>query len=298
MPEIKHEVSVVILSYNRPTELKLAIESVLASKGVDLQVLVVDNLSGRSAEIRDMVAAYDQVNLLAVPNNSGFTGGMNRGLKWAKRKFILLTEDDIILSANCISKMAEYLNSSARPLLVSPVILNRSDNLIRSAGGDVDLSNGYLKKMHHAGEVLGTQVPRLREVSYLSGALLFGRSETWKLLNGFREDFFMYFEDDEICQRLRKKQGALVVLGEVTAVHVDPAPGVELLWLKRMKLRNLVQLYFLHGKSGSLLPFFIRNLLLSPLKQLFIRPEAILISLSVMFEVLIRLPTLLKDRRA
>src|SRR5690554_1365429 len=91
----KPAVSVVVLSYDRPRRLRSALESIRAQSLPPTEILVIDNPSQSSDQIRRECAAVSGVNLLSTGRNVGFAGGMNFGLSLAGCELVLLTEDDL-----------------------------------------------------------------------------------------------------------------------------------------------------------------------------------------------------------
>src|SRR4051812_12931474 len=127
--------SVVVLSYNRPDLLDKALRSIAAQSFMDRDVVVIDNPSPQSPRIREIVAVFKDVRLVANKWNSGFTGGMNQGLAAATGEYIYLTEDDIELDGACLATLVDYLENHPETGLAGPVMWNLQTPTIRCAGG-------------------------------------------------------------------------------------------------------------------------------------------------------------------
>lgn len=56
-------------------------------------------------------------------------------------------------------------------------------------------------------------------VDWAAGSFLLFKKESYMELNGFNEDFFMYFEDAEICRRAHKKRMTLTYIPRIKAIH-------------------------------------------------------------------------------
>jgi glycosyltransferase involved in cell wall biosynthesis len=87
-------VSVVISTYNRRDMLPLALRSGLGQRGVDLEVIVVDN--GSTDGTAAMLAAWDDDRLRVIRNERslGSIGGRNTGLAAARGEWVGLLDDD------------------------------------------------------------------------------------------------------------------------------------------------------------------------------------------------------------
>lgn len=97
------ELSVVLLQHRLPELTKVALQSVLESDwGKPCDIILVDNGSPYS-EIE--WAASKPVEIISLPNNIGYIRGTNVGWRAAQGEFILLLNNDIALSSQCIRRM-------------------------------------------------------------------------------------------------------------------------------------------------------------------------------------------------
>jgi GT2 family glycosyltransferase len=289
-------VSVVVLSYNRPELLRAALASVMAQTHRPAEVLVVDNRSPRSQEIAAVVAEFPDCHFIANPDNRGFARGMNTGLRAATGDYILLSEDDIILEPDALAALLDYLADRPEVGLCSGLMLNRGSGTVRCAGGDSRLGTRYWKVIHGEGEANGSAYRDPFDVTYIPGALMFARRAYLEELGGFREDFFMYFEDDELCQRVLKSGRRIAVVPACRVRHCEPAPGSTPAWVGRIKLRNFLALYVLHAPPAVLPAFALRYGLFDLVRSARRGRRHCWDFLVAWSWVLLRLPCLLRDR--
>ncbi|MBC7933414.1 MAG: glycosyltransferase family 2 protein, partial [Rubrivivax sp.] len=215
-------VSVVLLSYNRPDYLRQAVASIRAQSYRSIELIVVDNPSPSSAEIAETVAAQGNVRLIRSSVNSGYAGGMNRGIESAAGRYIYLTEDDIVLDKDCIRHLVEYAKERQSGGLVSPVMYNKTEGTIRCAGGEFALGAVYRRRTHGEGERDTGQFARPFNVTYIDGATMFARADLFRRLGGFREEYFMYVEAVEFCARALKAEQTLTVIPRARVYHFEP----------------------------------------------------------------------------
>jgi GT2 family glycosyltransferase len=254
-------VTVVLLSYARPQYLAEALPSVVGQSYSNLEILVVDNHSDFSDEIAAIVGRYSRVRLLSNQDNLGFTGGMNLGIHASHGRYILLTEDDMVLDRDCIREFVQYATQTFEVGLLSGLILNRSDGSVWCAGGDVELGSVFRMKIIGQGDRDAGQFSRAFNVNYVPGSMIFASSAALKQLGGFREDFFMYCEDVELCFRILEQSGRITVLPAARASHFEPSPGPIPDGIEFHKLKNLLALYILHATPGVLVTFLFRYIL-------------------------------------
>jgi glycosyltransferase involved in cell wall biosynthesis len=92
-------VSVIIPTFNRPAFLEEAVQSVLAQKFSDYEIIVIDDGSeGRFQErIQDLRRFYAQLSVYRLPSNKGASVARNFGLRKSKGDYILFLDDDDLL---------------------------------------------------------------------------------------------------------------------------------------------------------------------------------------------------------
>lgn len=260
-------VSVIVLSYNRPACLEQSLASVLAQSYTNLDVVVVDNPSGASADIERIVRRHARVRLLQNPTNVGFAGGMNRGIAAAVGEYVCLTEDDIVLDVDSVRRLVEYAEAHTPTGLLSPLIFNRTAGTVRCAGGEFNLGGVYRKEIHGAGAPDAGLFPRPFDVTYVAGSSIFARADFLRRVGGFREEFFMYVEDVELCARVIRSGRRITVVPDARVYHIEPAEETGLApHLEFQKLKNFFALYLLHAPRRVLPEFFLRYAALGTLR--------------------------------
>lgn len=249
-------VSVVILSYSRPELLRRAIESVADQSYPSLDILVVDNLSQKSEAIARIVSTFPRVRFIRNDRNLGFAGGMNVGIASAAGEYVYLTEDDVSLRPGCLSSMMTYMERHPDAGLVAPVMYDQSSGSVRSAGGRFALDSIFTLKI--ITERATGQEPLPFDVMYVPGASMLARASFLKLLKGFREDFFLYQEDLELCIRVLKSGRRIITVPSAGVDHVDPPGGWASDTIEYFRMRNLFATYMLHAPARVLPSFVIR----------------------------------------
>lgn len=253
-------VTIVVLSHNRPALLEKALRSITEQTCPDCEVLVVDNASPSSARIHDLVNSFDGVRLLANPTNRGFTGGMNQGLAEANGEYVYLTEDDIELERECVATLVEYLARHPKVAIAGPVMWNRRSLTIRCAGGSFSLGPVYRMLVTGAGEIdLPDTAPF--GTMFIPGAMIAARTSMLRTLGGFRSDFFMYGEDVELCARVVERGWTMAIVPAARVFHHEPPDDPEPPAISFHKQKNLAALYMLHAPLNVLPGFFARYLI-------------------------------------
>src|SRR5262249_54518150 len=178
--------------------------------------------SDNTTSVIELVNQFPEFQLICNSSNLGFTGGMNIGLKSASGDYVLLVEDDIIVHSKCIEHLVKCLSEDPSVGLASGLMYNRGDRKIRCAGGTVSLGSTYQKTVFGAGETDQGQFQEPFNVNYIPGAFMMARTHVLRRLGGFRDSFFMYFEDTELCLRAKKRGYQIKVVPSAKVQHWEP----------------------------------------------------------------------------
>jgi GT2 family glycosyltransferase len=289
-------VTVVLLSYNRPHLLREALASVASQTCRSTEIIVVDNRSHVSGQVAGVVADHPQVRLIANDTNLGFTGGMNVGIRAARGRYTFLTEDDMVLAPSCMAELAAFMESRPHVGLASGVILKRHTTTIHYAGGRISLGGIYRKVVLGAGDTYRGQYAQPYSVNYVTGAMLFARTDFLRDLGGFREDFFMYHDDDELCARVTRLGKAIMIVPGAMAEHFEPPSGQPAPRTEFHKIKNCAALYLLHAPACVLPEFFVRYGGITTVRQIVARPRLFLTHLRAWAHTLTRVIPLLRER--
>ncbi|GAA1658100.1 glycosyltransferase family 2 protein [Microbacterium flavum] len=184
-----------------------------AEHGID--VIIVDCFSSdaEAARVASVCERHGWTPLL-LDENLGFGGGVNRGadLAFARGADVLLVVNpDATLDAGAARALVEA--AAAEDALVAPTI-RKPDGSLWSEGSDMYLDDGSIAGVRHRASHAGR--PRL---FWLTGACFAISRALWRRVGGYADDYFLYWEDVDLSDRIREAGGALRVLDDVAAVH-------------------------------------------------------------------------------
>jgi len=223
-------VGALLLNWRQSALTRQCLDDLVAAQTSGLCALVLDNGSadGSADELR-AAAARATANglpceLLALAGNLGFTGGMNRGFQWAAAngcEFVLVLNNDLRLPPGFLGPLVEVLANDARVAAVMPTVL-RPDGRVWAQGGSLGFCANALRLCGHG----GTPAPTTHgpeAVDFAPGACVLFRARELAALGGFDDAYFMYWEDVELCHRLRARGGRIVWLPWVRVTHLGGA---------------------------------------------------------------------------
>lgn len=290
-------VSVVILSYNRPDFLQQALQSIAAQTYSRLEIVVVDNPSSESERIRGIVAEFPAVRLIAMPTNAGYTGGMNEGIRQSRGEYVYLTEDDMVTDPHAIAAMVAYAESDSQAAIISGIHFNERGAMVH-AGGFIKLA--VLFSLFLIGRDTPEPPPLAGPfcATYATGAMMMLRRSAVEGLGTFRPDFFMYLEDVELCVRILRAGGTIVIVPAATARTLADRPTEKSSSLLNFhKFKNLQALYLLHARAGVLPGFFARYSAALWLRYLFRDPAVAMAVARANLWLVLHWPSLFRERR-
>jgi GT2 family glycosyltransferase len=228
------EIAAIIVNYNAGAELERALRSIADDMADHAwEGVVVDNASidGSGAAV-DAFAA--NVRLVRNSTNVGFARAVNQGLAATSAPCVLIMNPDCRLMAGAAGTLRAILDAHPQCAIVGPRILNPDGSMQGSARGDPDMLTGLfgrttlLRKIFPflpiaKRNIVVDEALRGGEesviVDWLSGACMLARREALDAVHGFDERFFLYWEDADLCRRLRAHGHHVRYVPGATAIH-------------------------------------------------------------------------------
>jgi len=227
------EVSVAIVNFNAGDDLRAALAS--AARELDGRAwegFVVDNASqdGSAVIAQEFAPA---VSLIANPTNVGFGRAVNQGLARARAPFVLIMNPDARLAAGALATLEGELRREPQCAIAGPRILDPDGSVQGSARGDPDMFTGFFGRSTALRRLM-PWLPASRRnvvdegvpagaaslaVDCLSCACVLARREAIVAAGGFDERYFLYWEDADLCRRLRTRGYEVRYVPGATAVH-------------------------------------------------------------------------------
>jgi glycosyltransferase involved in cell wall biosynthesis/GT2 family glycosyltransferase len=214
---------VLVVSYRRADLLRRCLDSVHKHLG-DCRVLVWDNLSVGSPDIRQLSGSYPGVEWTFADRNVGYAKAINGLAGQAGDADLLLLNPDAELTGPLTRSRAalgERRVAAVSPKVADPAggedwdVARRKQTVIRS----IVSHSGYGKRLR--GRAVSDYYPQQpREVDgYLSGCCLLISGAAWRELGGFDEKFFLYGEESDWQAKARKSGWRLLLADEQDVTH-------------------------------------------------------------------------------
>jgi len=218
----KIKLSIIIINYNGEEYLKSCIESIYSNcNSITFEIIIFDNNSIDNSA--DLIGQYfSEVKFIKHDKNIGFAKGNNKAVKSAKGEFILLLNNDTILTEDLfgIIKILEKNNNIGA---LGIKMLDKKKNYAPSAGKFPKpfklwrISNlNYRSNEFKTGKF---KDDNFFKVDWVSGAFLLTKKSYWDKVKGLDEDYFMYVEDVDYCKKLTYINKITVFVPSISFIH-------------------------------------------------------------------------------
>lgn len=228
MSERRPDLAVVVVNRNAGAHLDRCLRSVLAAAGgLALEVVVVDNASTDGSA--RAVETHPGVRLIANPDNRGFSAAANQGIRATAAPWVLLLNPDAEVWAGTLAALVERAEDDPRVAVVGPLLRN-ADGTVYPSGRRIP---SLVDAVGHA--FLAPLWPRNpftrryrmeewdrtteREVPWVSGAAMLLRRAAVEEVGLLDEGYFLYFEELDLCTRLRERGWKVLFTPEVEVLH-------------------------------------------------------------------------------
>lgn len=230
----KLPVSVIIVSFNTKNLTRKALQALYNSSKFPEQVILVDNNS-QDGSVEMVKQEFPQVLLIESKENLGFAKGNNLGIKtFASQPYIWLLNSDTETGKNSLEQLVSYMDKHSKIGALGPQMIY-PNNELQSVGGFFPSINNvfyylipfafFLPKLWRRKLKSMAIFPRLipedgLELDYVTGAAVLLRREALDQVGLMPEDYFMYFEETDMCWRMKKTGWKIKVINTDPVVHV------------------------------------------------------------------------------
>lgn len=233
-------VTAVMLAYGDEPTLVEAVEAVLASTGVVVDVVLVDN--GCTSDAVGALASSDGVTVLHPGSNTGFATGCNVGAAAASGDFLAFVNSDAIVTPSALRHLVRAAADPEVALASASLRLHDKPDLMNSAGNPVHFSG--LSWAGGLGEP-ADEHREARDVTSVTGAAVVSRRATFTTLGGFCDLMFAYCEDAELSLRAWQRGLRCRYVPEAVVLHhyEFSRNPLKMYLLERNRLLLLLTLY-------------------------------------------------------
>lgn len=233
------KLSIIIVNYNARAFLRDCLRSLYRrTYDFTIEVIVVDNAS-HDGSVAMVIEAYPQVRLIETGRNLGFARGNNVGIRVCRGEFVLLLNSDTSVLGEALATLVRFLDTRpevavASARVVYPDLTDQGvarafptpwnalfgrQSLLTRLFPNNRISRKYLvSRQGHADEPF--------EVDWVSGACLMARKSVLDDVGRLDERFFMYWEDADLCFRIKQENWKVYCVPAAVVVHYEGKSSV------------------------------------------------------------------------
>jgi GT2 family glycosyltransferase len=207
------DITLILVTYRSE---KLIIKNLEVLK--KFPVVIIDN--SNSDELEKIIFDYGNIDLIKSSKNLGYGAANNLGISNASTPFILIINPDILINEDAINDLFKnFLNDPDNIGILGPSLYDQK--MYRRTNGTIS----YLDQLNGVNvSNLSNNFPSYNTCcKFLMGCCYLMRRDFFNSLGGFDENFFMYFEDNDLCDRTLKKGKYIMEVPSSKFIHLENA---------------------------------------------------------------------------
>lgn len=220
------DISIIIVNYQSWEPLRECLESILCSETNLLhETIIIDNFSND-----DQLDSFKQKfsNFIFISNNSntGFSSACNQGAKIATGNHFLFLNPDTIILPNTLDVFYEIYKNNPEIGILSCLQINKKNNLFSQRKIFPSHIHGFgisrfFYKIFFKRKIKNKFATKndLFYPDWVTGAVLFISNYWFEKTHGWNEDYWLYFEDVDICKRITQNNIKVAVTNKTTVQH-------------------------------------------------------------------------------
>ena len=229
-------VTIVVVNFNSGERAAACVRSAIADLGGETwEAIVVDNASrpGDLAPLDGLPA-----RIIRHQENRGFAAAVNAAAAVTQSRFLWLLNPDCVVHPGAYAALAADLAAGERRALAAPLLPNADGTVQASARGEPSASTGLFGRHSALARLfpraratrrnlpasdLAETMPEGADVDWVMGAAMLIRRDRFDEVNGFDERYFLYWEDADLCRRLRDRGYTIRYVPRARATHAGGA---------------------------------------------------------------------------
>ena len=179
------DLTIIIVSFKSGKILERCLDSI----DDKYPVIIVENSLNKDLK-NHLEKKYKNVDCILPNQNLGYGAGNNLGIEKAKTKYLLILNPDTTLQNNTLDELLFSAEKIKNFAILGPKIIE-GDEISEK---EINLNN--FKK---------TEMSVEKSISYVKGFAIFIKKEEFEDIGFFDENFFLYFEEIDLCKRVIEK---------------------------------------------------------------------------------------------
>ncbi len=231
------KVSIIIVTYNTKDLTDNCIKSIRKfTEEIDYEIILVDN--GSTDDSKNYFEADKTITYIYSSENLGFGKANNLGAESATGEFVFLLNSDTIFKENSLLKFYNFfiLNELKLNIGVLGCLLVDEKGKVNGYGNSFPSCKVLKNKLWNKIPIIAGLLPVVKdknynhegdffEIDYVIGADMFLKKKLYDKMNGFCEQFFMYYEETDLQKRISDIGLKQYIFTSTTIIHLEEASG-------------------------------------------------------------------------
>lgn len=196
---VKGLVSIVLINWNGIIDLKDCLPSLRKVKYPKVEIILVDHGS-KDGSIEYVKKNFPEIKLIETKKNLGFALGNNVGYEKTKGEYVLILNNDTIVTSDFLDYLVETLRAEGVGV-VQPKIIFADTKKLQTAGTYLT-NSGFLYHVGYDKNPREKKYNNRTKIFSANGACMLIKREIIGKVGLFDKDFFLYFEETDFCWRV------------------------------------------------------------------------------------------------
>jgi len=210
-------VSIIIVNYNVKEFLIQCIDSINQTDYLGkTEIIIIDNHSFDGSQ-KILKKQFPHIKIIENQENFGFGKAVNQGVELASGEYLFILNPDTIIQEDTINVLVNYLMNHPQVGMVGPKIINSDGKLQPACKRSFPTLKVALPKLLGMSKLFPNSTwagkynltylhpDKIHSVDAVSGSCMLMRTNLFRKLDGFDEEYFMYGEDIDLCYRLKQR---------------------------------------------------------------------------------------------
>ena len=186
------DLTVIITSFHSRDKIFSCIESIEKS----IKIIVIENSNDEKLK-EEIHSKYQNVECILSKENLGYGAGNNLGLLKVETSYALIVNPDVTLNNDSVNKFFLSINNLGDFGIIAPISQNEKYNNFNI-----------------------NEDKEIKEVDNVKGFAMFLNMKNLKQINFFDDNFFLYFEEIDLCRRLKKNNSKIFIDPTIKVSHL------------------------------------------------------------------------------
>ena len=236
----KNIVNISIISHNDSHVVRNILEELCNFNFFD-KILLTINIKENIDELKKFKNL--PIEFIINKNPKGFGENHNYAHAFSNCDYFMIINPDVKLHHLKFEVLIRYFNTKKVDLL-APMAVNNYNIIQDNARVYPSLYTPFLRKIGFFKNNIYDIYNDFVKVDWVSGMFMMIKSETFKDMNGFDEKFYMYYEDVDLCRRIRLNGGEILRINTEKIYHVGQHQSHKSLKFLSMHLKSMIYYHY------------------------------------------------------